>query len=44
MSNDIESSVTLVAEKVGFEPTRRYPRPTPLAGEPLQPYLGISPR
>ena len=26
-----------MAVRVGFEPTRRYHRPTPLAGEPLQP-------
>ena len=32
-----------VAEKEGFEPSRRLPQPTPLAGEPLQPYLGTSP-
>ena len=33
----------LLAEKEGFEPSRRLPQPTPLAGEPLQPYLGTSP-
>ena len=27
----------LLAQKVGFEPTRRLPQPTPLAGEPLRP-------
>ena len=32
-----------LAEKEGFEPSRRYTRPTPLAGEPLQPNLGTSP-
>ena len=26
-----------MAEKEGFEPSRRYTRPTPLAGEPLRP-------
>ena len=33
-----------LAEKEGFEPSQRFARSTPLAGEPLQPYLGISPR
>ena len=33
----------VLAEKEGFEPSRRLPQPTPLAGEPLQPYLGTSP-
>ena len=32
-----------MAEKEGFEPSHRLPRSTPLAGEPLQPYLGTSP-
>ena len=32
-----------VAEKEGFEPSQRFARSTPLAGEPLQPYLGTSP-
>ena len=27
----------LLAEKEGFEPSRRFTRPTPLAGEPLRP-------
>ena len=31
------SRVFLLAEKEGFEPSRRSTRPTPLAGEPLQP-------
>ena len=33
----------ILAEKEGFEPSHRLPQPTPLAGEPLQPYLGTSP-
>ena len=33
----------IMAEKEGFEPSHRLPRSTPLAGEPLQPYLGTSP-
>ncbi len=35
--------VFFLAEKEGFEPSHRLPQPTPLAGEPLQPYLGTSP-
>ena len=31
------SRVFLLAEKEGFEPSRRSTRPTPLAGEPLRP-------
>ena len=34
----------ILAEKEGFEPSHRLPQPTPLAGEPLQPYLGTSPK
>ena len=29
--------VPIMAEPVGYDPTRRYHRPTPLAGAPLQP-------
>ena len=28
---------SFLAQKEGFEPSRRLPQPTPLAGEPLQP-------
>ena len=33
----IRSQIKTGAEKVGFEPTRRYQRPTPFPGEPLRP-------
>ena len=34
-----------LAEKEGFEPSRRYSRPTPLAGAPLRPleYFSMKP-
>ena len=35
--------VYFLAEKEGFEPSRPFSSPTPLAGEPLRPYLGTSP-
>ena len=39
----VDSVCMGLAEKEGFEPSRRLPRPTPLAGAPLRPNLGISP-
>ena len=41
--NGAKFALLRLAEKEGFEPSRRLPQPTPLAGEPLQPYLGTSP-
>ena len=34
---DAEIGVLSLAEKEGFEPSRRLSQPTPLAGEPLRP-------
>ena len=41
--DDLQKCKSSMAEKEGFEPSQRFARSTPLAGEPLQPYLGISP-
>ena len=37
-----QSLLMQVTERVGFEPTRQYNRPTPLAGAPLKPLEYLS--